>query len=193
MLVKIKNKMTNQKSKIINLNKLKTNHLRFKKAGSYVIFFKNLSGDFTFEIKAKKVDLKIYGLFIGKGSDKFNLKTKQWHLLPESSSSLLIKGVFDGQSRFIHKGLIRIEKKAQKSRAFEKNQNLLLSDKAYVDTRPYLEILANHVYCTHGTSTGRLNKNQIYYLESRGIAEKSAKRLLVDGFINEVLCLMPTK
>src|SRR3990167_1751845 len=94
--------------------------------------------------------------------------------------------VFYDESKFIYQGLIRIEKEAQKSKAYQKNQNLMMSDKCFVDSRPFLEILANDVYCTHGSTTGKLNQNEIYYLMTRSLDKNSAKKLLVDGFIQEI-------
>jgi Fe-S cluster assembly protein SufD len=172
--------------KYIDLNQKKQNRLIFDKAGQYLIYLENLSGDFYFDICAENVDLNIFGLFIGKKDQQFNLKTFQNHIVGNSSSNLLIKGVFYDQSKFFYQGLIRIEKEAQQSKAYQKNQNLLLSKDAFVDSCPYLEILANDVFCTHGSTTGRLNQEEIYYLTTRGINKKQAEKLLIEGFINEV-------
>ena len=170
----------------INLNKTKTKKLNFTKPGKYIVFFRNLSGKFIFELKTKKVDLDIYGLFIGKNKEQFKVETIQRHIAPESTSNLLIKGVFYDESKFIYQGLVRIEEKAQKSHAYQKNQNIILSDKCYVDSRPFLEILANDVFCTHGSTTGKLNQNQIYYLQTRMLDKKQAEELLVAGFLQEI-------
>ena len=83
-------------------------------------FFIIFSGDFDFEIKSSGVDLNIYGLFVGKKTDYFQLKTNQYHIAPNSTSNLLIKGVFDDKSKFIYQGLIKIEKSGQKSHAYQK-------------------------------------------------------------------------
>lgn len=171
----------------INLNKEKKNSLNFNRPGKYVVFFHNLSGRFSFELNSQGVDLDIFGLFTGKNSDEFKIETVQHHNGPNSTSNLLIKGVFDDQSKFIYQGLIRIEKKAQKSHAYQKNQNIILSEKCFVDSRPFLEILANDVFCTHGSTTGKLDKDQLYYLKTRGIEENHAKDLLIDGFINDLI------
>ena len=83
--------------------------------------------------------------------------------------------------------MIGLEKSAQKSHAYLKNQNLIMSDKSFVDSRPFLEILANDVFCTHGSTTGRLNEEQIYYLQTRNLEKKQAEDLLIKGFISEIL------
>jgi Fe-S cluster assembly protein SufD len=170
----------------INLNKEKKEKLTFDKKGQYVVFLKNLSGDFVFEITAANVELDIFGLFVGKNDEKFSIHTTQLHKAPGSSSNLFIKGVFDDKSKFNYEGLVRIEKNGQKSHAYQKNQNLILSPNTFVESKPYLEILTNDVFCTHGSTTGKLNKEQLFYAKSRGLDATSAEKVLVEGFINEV-------
>ena len=114
------------------------------------------------------------------------METIQRHIAPESTSNLLIKGVFYDESKFIYQGLIRIEKEAQKSHAYQKNQNIIMSDKCFIDSRPFLEILANDVFCTHGSTTGKLNQKQIYYLQTRMLDKSAAEKLIIDGFIREI-------
>ncbi len=171
----------------VYLNKQKKREIVLKKPGKYVAFFHNLSGKFVFRLSGKGIDLDIYGLFVGKGKDIFNIETVQHHDAPGTSSNLLIKGVFDDESKFIYQGLIRIEKKGQTSHAYQKNQNLILSKDTFVESKPFLEILANDVFCTHGSTTGRLNEDQLYYLQSRGISKNEAQKLLVKGFIDDVI------
>jgi Fe-S cluster assembly protein SufD len=175
-----------QNSKLINLNKEKKETLIFNKPGDYVVFFENLSGEFSFRIEAENVNLEIYGLYVGKGNDQFTIKTTQHHIAPNSSSNLLIKGIFFDQAKFFYRGLVRIEKGAQKSHAYQKNQNLVLSSNVDIDSKPDLEILANDVFCTHGSTTGYLNEEQIFYLKSRGLEESQAKNLLIEGFVGEI-------
>lgn len=172
--------------KFINLNKVKRKELIFDKPGNYRVVFKNLSGRLHFKITSENVNLEIYGLYIGKKIDEFKVYTIQHHIAPNSTSNLLIKGVFYDKAKFFYRGLARIEKKAQKSHAYQKNQNLVLSDDVDIDTRPYLEILANDVFCTHGSTTGFLDKDQMFYLKSRGLSQSQAKNLLIEGFIKDV-------
>lgn len=173
------------KFQISNL-KNKEKKLIFGKPGDYVVFFENISGSLIFDIVTPGVRLNIYGLIVGRKYEEFKINTFQNHRASNSTSNLLIKGVFYDSSKFYYRGLIRIEKQAQKSHAYQKNQNLIMSDRAYVDSRPFLEILANDVFCTHGSTTGRLNKEEIYYLNSRGISESRAEKLLIEGFIGEI-------
>ncbi len=172
--------------KVINLNKIKKNKLVFDKKGKYLVFLSNISGEFLFEIKAEKVELSIYGLFFGKGNEKYNVSVKQDHIFPKSKSNLLIRGVFFDQASFSYQGLIRVEKKAQYTQAYQENNNLILSNKAFVSSQPFLEILANKVSCSHGSTISQLNKDQIFYLQTRGLNINQAKDLLVQGFINNL-------
>lgn len=172
--------------KFIDLNKIKEDHVKIDKKGQYVVFFHNRSGKLTFELAASGIELYIYGLFTGKKGDDFNIETIQHHTAPGSLSDLFIKGVFEDDSRLVYQGLIRLEKSAQQSHAYQKNQNLVLSPDVFVDSRPFLEILANDVFCTHGSTTGKLNKDQVFYAISRGLSKKSAEDMLVQGFIDEI-------
>jgi Fe-S cluster assembly protein SufD len=171
----------------INLNKNKIEKLVFNTAGQYVVFLHNLSGKFIFELTSAGAEVYIYGLFTGKDADKYKIETIQHHKAPSATSNLLIKGVFADESKFDYSGLIRIEKEGQNSHAYQKNQNLILSPGAFVQSKPYLEILANEVFCTHGSTTGKLNSEQVYYLMTRGLSESESKNLLVEGFITEVI------
>jgi len=172
--------------KFIDLNKEKKEHLVFDKKGRYVVFFHNISGKFTFDIRTSGVEVFIYGLFTGKNADDFHVETVQHHSAPGSLSDLLIKGVFHDNSRFVYQGLIRLEKGAQQSHAYQKNQNLIISPHVFVDSRPFLEILANDVFCTHGSTTGKLNTDMITYLTTRGITKSQATDLLIEGFTQEI-------
>ena len=172
--------------KFIDLTNTTKEHVKIDKEGQYVAFFHNRSGKLTFEVASSDVQLYIYGLFTGKQADQFHIETIQHHTAPGSLSDLLIKGVFEDESKFIYQGLIRLEKSAQQSHAYQKNQNLILNPGVFVDSRPFLEILANDVFCTHGSTTGKLNKDQLLYTRTRGITEKDARDMLVQGFIEEV-------
>ncbi|MBI5127662.1 SufD family Fe-S cluster assembly protein [Candidatus Roizmanbacteria bacterium] len=173
------------KIQITNFN-TKEKKLVFDKPGDYDVFFENISGDLIFDIKSSGVNLNIYGLYVGKKDEEFKVNTVQNHQAPSSTSNLLIKGVFYDYSKFYYRGLIRIEKEAQKSHAYQKNQNLTLSDNCFIDSKPYLEILANDVFCTHGSTTGRLNSEQLFYTETRGLDYQQSEKLLVEGFIDEI-------
>lgn len=175
------------KMKQITLTQNKDTTLTFDKKGeTYVVFFKNLSGSLRFEIVEPSIKVFIYGLYSGTKNDEFHIETIQHHHAPGSLSDLLIKGVFEDKSKFVYQGLIRLEKNAQQSHAYQKNQNLILNEGVFVDSRPYLEILANDVFCTHGSTTGKLSKDQLLYAQTKGVSNKEAERMLVAGFKQEV-------
>ncbi len=170
----------------IDLTKKNSGKYIISRKGKHLFFLFNQSGTIEIKIKAPKAKVYIFGLFIGKNKDDFKLHTIQHHSVGESSSNLLIKGIFFDQSRFIYEGLIRIDKDAQKTHAYQKNQNLIMGQGCFVDSRPFLEILANDVFCTHGSTTGQLNKEQMYYLSSRGLNEKQSEHILISGFIQDL-------
>jgi len=173
--------------KFINLNSTKQERLTFDTKGEkYVVFFHNISGKLTFEIAESNIEVFIYGLFTGKNADQYHIETIQHHTAPGSLSDLLIKGVFEDTSKLIYQGLIRLEKSAQQSHAYQKNQNIILSKGVFVDSRPFLEILANDVFCTHGSTTGKLSQDQLLYAQTRGLTQQNAQDMLVQGFIDEV-------
>ena len=172
--------------KLITLTNKDKKTIDFDKAGNYLVFFSNLSGDFHFKIKAERVNLKIFGIYIGRKDEQFNLSLVQHHYQPLSQSSLLVKGVFTDRASFRYQGLIKIEKKAEETHAYQKNQNLVLSRDCFVESKPFLEILTNNVSCGHASTTGHLNLESIFYLKTRGISQKEAEKLLIESFINEV-------
>lgn len=175
----------------INLNKERKKHIVLRNPGTYVAYVVNSSGEYIFELRAEGINLEIYGLFWGKDKDDYKLHTVQHHIAPNSTSNLLIKGVFNDESKFHYTGLVKIEKKAQKSHAYQKNQNLILSPGVFVESEPFLEIEANDVFCTHGSTTGKLNEEELRYIMSRGITRGDAQDLMVDGFMQQVVSQLP--
>lgn len=158
----------------------------FSKAGKFVVFLDNVSGRFTFELSAPDVDVQIFGAYQGRDNKVYSLSTIQHHKSPNTTSNLLVKGVFEDESQFNNKGLIRIEKDCNGSHAYQKNQNLVLSDKVHVKSEPDLEILSNEVFCTHGSTTGGPNEESLYYLMTRGLPYLKSRDLYVQGFLKEV-------
>jgi Fe-S cluster assembly scaffold protein SufB len=157
-----------------------------QKKGKYLFFLNNFSGNLKFILENKDCQVFIFGVYLGKKKEEFTLNTFQIHRVGDSFSNLLIKGVFLDESRFFYQGLIKIEKGADNTFAYQKNQNLLLSENCKVESKPYLEILANDVFCTHGATTSNLDKEQIFYLKTRGLNEKKATLLLSEGFLFDV-------
>jgi Fe-S cluster assembly protein SufD len=131
------------------------------------------------------------GLYFGDGSQHFDFNTSQDHVTHDTSSDLLYKGALDGSSRAVFRGIIRVHPGAQKTDAYQTNRNLLLSPKAHADSLPNLEIQADDVKCSHGASVGELDSEAKFYLMSRGLSRVQAERLVVLGFLGEVLSRLP--
>ena len=179
------NKAQNSKS-ITHVQTRGDRTFSFEREGEYVVYLDNASGVFNFEIKASGVYLDIFGIYVGNNNIKINLHTIQHHQAPNSTSNLLIKSVIRDESHFYYHGLIRIDENCNGSHAYQKNQNLVLSNKAVVKSEPDLEILSNEVFCTHGSTTGKPNDEQLYYLQTRGLSPKNAREIYVKGFLDEV-------
>lgn len=130
---------------------------------------------------------QMLSLTVAQEKQEFDQRTLQTHAAPNTVSDLLYKNALLDQARTIFSGLIRVEEEAQKTDAYQTNRNLLLSPDADSNSLPGLEIRANDVKCSHGATTGKIEEDQLYYLQARGIPEKTAKQLLVFGFFDEVL------
>ena len=131
------------------------------------------------------------GLYFGDDSQHFDHNTSQDHLAPNTSSDLLYKGALDAASRSVFRGIIKVHPHAQKTDAYQTNRNLLLSDGARADSLPNLEIQADDVKCSHGATVGQLDEESRFYLMSRGLSREQAERLVVMGFLGEVLSRLP--
>ncbi len=124
---------------------------------------------------------------VAKNQQEFDARTLQDHISPHTASDLLYKNALDDRARSIFGGLIRVEPHAHFADAYQKVRNLLLSDDAEANSMPGLEILADNVRCTHGATSGQIEEDQLFYLRSRGIPTKIGQRLLVTGFLDEVI------
>lgn len=132
-------------------------------------------------------DCLINGLFLATGRQHTDNYMKVEHASPHCDSRQFYNGILDGQARGVFHGRITVHKGAQKTDAKQTNRNLLLSDEAQIDTKPQLEIHANDVKCTHGATIGQIDEDALFYLRARGLAETSARNLLVSAFAGEVL------
>jgi Fe-S cluster assembly protein SufD len=124
---------------------------------------------------------------VATGEQEFDARTLQDHISPHTASDLLFKNALDDRARTTFGGLIRVEPNAHFTDAYQKVRNLLLSDDSEANSMPGLEILADNVRCTHGATSGQINEDEMFYLRSRGIPTKVAQRLIVAGFLNEVI------
>ncbi len=126
------------------------------------------------------------GFFFTDGVQHMDYKTVQDHLAPYSTSDLLIKGALRDRSRAVFTGVINVRKGSKRTDAYQENRNLLLSKRARSDSIPILEIDNDDVRCTHGSATGQVDLDELFYVMSHGLDKHSAARMLVEGFFNEV-------
>jgi Fe-S cluster assembly protein SufD len=136
---------------------------------------------------------ELKALFFGSGEQFFDFHTLQQHQVGDTTSDLLFKGALQDDARSVYAGLIRIEKNAQRSNAYQANRNLLLSRTAKAHSIPMLEILNNDVRCTHGATIAPVDPEHLFYLQSRGISAATAERMIVHGFFGQVLDRIPVQ
>jgi Fe-S cluster assembly protein SufD len=136
-------------------------------------------------------EAELKAIYFASGEQFFDFHTLQDHRVGNTRSDLLFKGALSDVARTVYAGLIRIEKHAARSDAYQANRNLVLSDHAKATSIPMLEIDNNDVRCTHGATVGPVDPNHLFYLRSRGIPEATAKRMLIQGFFGDVLDRIP--
>jgi Fe-S cluster assembly protein SufD len=130
-------------------------------------------------------------VYFADGTQMLDFRTLQDHDAPRTRSDLLFKGAVEDDARSVYSGLVHLRKSAQKSNASQTNRNLVLTEGASAESIPNLEIEANDVKCSHASTVGPIDDDQLYYLESRGIPPEDAERLIVLGFFDDVLERLP--
>jgi len=130
---------------------------------------------------------RVTGAYFADGTQHLDYDTFQEHMAPSTTSDFAFKGALRDKARTVWRGMIRVEEGAQKTNAYQENRNLLLSKTAHADSIPGLEILANDVRCTHGATLGQVDREQLFYLMTRGLNRAEAERLIVRGFFQDVL------
>lgn len=130
-------------------------------------------------------------IWFGEADQTLDFRTFQEHAAPDTTSDLVYKGAVGGRSRSVYTGLIRVDEGARGTDARQANRNLKLSEDAWAESVPNLEIRNNDVRCSHASAVGPVDEEQRWYLESRGVPTASAERLIVRGFFEEVLAGLP--
>ena len=131
------------------------------------------------------------GVYFADSKQQFHYDTQQNHIAPSCKSDLLYKAALRDSARAVWRGNIRVFPKAQKTDAYQANRNLQLSDKSRADSIPGLEIEADDVRCTHGSTVGQIDEEPMFYLETRGVPQPEARRLIVEGFFAPVIERIP--
>lgn len=147
--------------------------------------------DLNSELAAPGAHSHILGLYFGNEDQHFDHCTSQNHAAPHATSDLLYKGALDDASGSVFRGIIRVSPGAQRTDAYQTNRNLLLSGEASAHALPNLEIEADDVRCSHGATVGQLEEEALFYLRSRGLSRRRAERLVVRGFLQDVLRRRP--
>jgi Fe-S cluster assembly protein SufD len=181
--------------------------IQYEEAGNYTIGTENVqqAKDSTFTINTLTLNgtlvrnnltinvagtnctTNLNGAYLLKENQHIDNHTVVDHLAPHCNSNELYKGVIDDKATAVFNGKVFVRKDAQKINAFQSNGNVLLSDNASVNSKPELEIYADDVKCSHGSTTGQLDEEAVFYLRARGLSEKSARHLMVSAFIGDVL------
>lgn len=146
-----------------------------------------IRNNFNIIIDGEHCESHFYGLYLLRGQTLADNHTVVDHRKPNSFSNEMYKGVMDGNSKGVFNGKIFVRPHAQKTNAFQSNRNIILNESASVNTKPQLEIWADDVKCSHGCTTGQLDEEALFYLQSRGIAQSTAKAMLLYAFAHEVL------
>ncbi len=191
-----------EENAIFSYCKIQDDHGDLIHVGNTTVHQKNSSraDTYTFTLNGKLVrnnlniiidgegcESHFYGLYMTDGDTLADNHTTVDHRKPNSFSNELYKGLMDGKSKGVFNGKIYVRPHAQKTNAFQSNRNILLSDMATVNTKPQLEIWADDVKCSHGCTTGQLDEEAMFYLQSRGIPKETAKAMLLYAFAGEVL------
>ncbi|MGA2064867.1 MAG: Fe-S cluster assembly protein SufD [Thermoguttaceae bacterium] len=129
---------------------------------------------------------QVNGVMFTDGRQHLSYHTLQHHETPQGTSDLLYKGALQGHSRIVWRGMIKVDRDAQKTDGYQRNDNLILSDSARADSIPGLEIEADDVKCSHGATVGRVDDEQVFYAQARGLTRREAVRMIVAGFFQQV-------
>ncbi|MDF2449174.1 MAG: Fe-S cluster assembly protein SufD [Bacteroidota bacterium] len=169
-----------------------TNQAKIFKYGNYSNMTATLSGELVRNnhnvvLAEPNCEAHLNGLFITQGTQQVDNHTLIDHQMPNCESNELYKGIAKDKSSGTFNGKIFVRKDAQKTNAYQSSKNILMSDDATINTKPQLEIYADDVKCSHGTSTGKIDTEALFYLKARGIGEDTARKLLLQAFAQELI------
>jgi Fe-S cluster assembly protein SufD len=129
----------------------------------------------------------VTGAYATRGRQHIDFDTLQEHAAPDTTSDLAFRGILADRSSAVWRGMIQVDKGAQRTDAFQESRNLLLSKRAHADAIPGLEILADDVRCTHAAAIAQIDRDQVFYLRSHGLPEADAHRLVIEGFLQALV------
>lgn len=143
--------------------------------------------DLRITLEGQNIESHLSGFYLPRRKQHIDNHTRVDHKFPHCTSNELYKGILFDNSTGVFNGKVYVWKDAQKTNAYQNNANILAGDQAVMNTKPELEIYADDVKCSHGTTTGQLDDQAMFYLRARGMSPDSARRLLTNAFINDVL------
>lgn len=175
-----------------NASMVDSTYIRQDKESVVSTFTFSLGGDLVrnnlhFYHEGEHITSNLNGVTLLSGTQHVDHQTNIYHQQPNCESHELYKGIFDAQSTGVFNGKVLVSKEAQKTDAYQQNDNILLTDEASVNTKPQLEIFADDVKCSHGCTIGQLDKNALFYMQQRGIPKQEAQALLLYAFMDQVI------
>jgi len=145
------------------------------------------------DLAGKGCAVQMAGLYLPSGKQQVEFNTRQNHFAANTNSNLLYKGVLLDESQSLFSGMIYVAPGAVKADGYQANRNLIIGANAHADTLPGLEILADDVRCTHGATVGKIDPTELFYLQSRGLEQMDAQKLIIQGFLDPVLQKHPVE
>jgi Fe-S cluster assembly protein SufD len=145
---------------------------------------------FNVTLNGSGADANVYGLYLVDKQQHVDNRVYVDHAVPDCTSNELFKGILDDEASAVFNGHVMVRKDAQRTNAYQQNRNILLTDKATVNTRPFLEIYADDVKCSHGATVGQLDNEALFYLRTRGVCLASSRLLLMYAFAAEIISKM---
>ena len=182
-------KLQNFGEQNIHVDNTSINAMAETSVNTYTFSFsgKIIRNNLNIALTKERGESHLYGLYIANNKSIIDNHTVVDHKVANCSSNELYKGIMDDYSTGVFNGKIYVRPDAQKTNAFQSNHNILLSKTAKIDAKPQLEIWADDVKCTHGCTTGQINKEHLFYMRSRGISEADARTLLLQAFASDIL------
>ncbi|MGI6718439.1 MAG: Fe-S cluster assembly protein SufD [Bacteroidales bacterium] len=182
-------KMHNLSNDSVIINSILINQKHSSKVNSFTFEFNAglLRSNLISKLIEKEASFNAYGIYLQDKEQVMDNYVKVEHIAPECTSEQIYKGILDDMSSSIFTGNVVVNKNAQQTFSSQINRNILLTDKAKAKTKPFLQIYADDVKCSHGATTGLLDEEALFYLQQRGISLENSKKLLMNAFLGEVI------
>ncbi len=174
---------SSQRAVVARDGQLNWTTLGFGSANGKVFLETNLAGE--------GAHAAVNGAYATHGRQHLDFDTLQEHAAANTTSDLAFRGILHERSTTVWRGMIKVDEGAQQTDAFQESRNLLISKKAHADSIPGLEILADDVRCTHAAAIAQIDKDQLFYLRSRGLSDAAARRLVIEGFLSALVERFP--